>query len=426
MANSDAQHGKDDTEITYLVERSEPFWTQMDKFLAVFGVLMTLGQGVEINLPGVINQQISCDLELSSWQEGILDCILYLTLAVALVISGPLSDWFGRRELILFSLYISIPSTVVCAIVAQYYTLILSRALIGICLGLNISTGYVMITEVASNKAVLQKIVVIAATMFPIGGVWAAGLGYLLLDLLGWRIFILVTSLPLFVPPIFMLHFCFKGTAGKQLQDEQNQITPKGTLTVPNFVARVIKLGLFDALNLFQGWLLILLVPALIQSLKTKEAEPNSDCSVTVTQGADFLLLGTVTSASLLGKVFMHFIRERIRFRKLQVIVASLTVLAFTGMIAKENLAVVFVTNFIVKFLNGIDSMAFEFIICDIEYLGTERFAVGSGVVNAISMAGGWLGTVMIAFIPISYVLVTSIVLSALKILLVLSMTEVQ
>ena len=105
MANSDAQHGKDDTEITSLVERSEPFWTQMDKFLAVFGVLMSLGQGVEINLPGVINQQISCDMELSPWQEGILDCILYLTLAVALVISGPLSDWFGRRELILSSLY---------------------------------------------------------------------------------------------------------------------------------------------------------------------------------------------------------------------------------------------------------------------------------------------------------------------------------
>ena len=87
------------------------------------------------------------------------------------------------------------------------------------------------------------------------------------------------------------------------------------TVTVPNFVARTIKLGLFGAVGLFQGWLIILLVPALIQMLQLKYADPNSNCFVTVIQGVELLLVGLVTFAAIPGKLFMHFIRKRISFR---------------------------------------------------------------------------------------------------------------
>ena len=61
--------------------------------------------------------------------------------------------------------------------------------------------------------------------------------------------------------------------------NEQNQDIPaKGTMNVPpNFIARTIKIGLFDGTNLFQGWITILLVPTLIQMLNKEKAEPNSD-----------------------------------------------------------------------------------------------------------------------------------------------------
>ena len=162
MTNSDALNGKDETEETCLVER-KPSWSRMDKSLAVFGALINLGHGVETYVPGVMTQQISCVTELSEWQEGTLDCILYITLAVALVFSGHLSDWFGRRELLLFSLYLSVLSTVICAIVADYYSLLLSRALIGICIGLGFSTCFVMLAELASKKAILHDILMITS-----------------------------------------------------------------------------------------------------------------------------------------------------------------------------------------------------------------------------------------------------------------------
>ena len=487
MANLEALNERDETEETYLVER-KPSWTRMDKLLAVFGALISFGHGVETYLPGVITQQISCATELSEWQEGTLDCILYITLAIALVISGPLSDWFGRRELMLFSLYLSGLSTVVCAIVANYYSLLLSRALIGIGIGLSCSTNEVMIGELASKKAILNDILMISTIMYAIGGVWSAGLGYLLLDLIDWRIFILLTSIPIFLPPIFMLHLSYaatleqpdkqnqdipkgtimdeqnqdipKGTTNEQNQDipkgtmneqnqdipkgtmnyeqnqdipkgtmnEQNQDIPKGTMNVPpNFIARTIKIGLFDGTNLFQGWITILLVPTLIQMLKIEKAEPNSDCSVTTAQGADLLLLGIVTSAALFGTLFRHFIGDMLSFRKLQVTVALLNMVAFTAMlITKENIVVFVVCNFVVKFLFGITAMNAAYIFGDIDYFGTEKFALGSGISSAIGFAGGMLGTAMVAFTPMTYAITTAIVISALNVFLVLSMTEVK
>ena len=139
MTNSDALNETDETEETCLVERKTS-WSRMDKSLAVFGALINLGHGVETYVPGVMTQQISCVIELSEWQEGTLDCILYITLTIALVISGPLSDWFGTRKLLLFSLYLSVLSSVLCAVVADYNSLLMSRALIGVSIGLSCTT----------------------------------------------------------------------------------------------------------------------------------------------------------------------------------------------------------------------------------------------------------------------------------------------
>ena len=225
-----------------------------------------------------------------------------------------------------------------------------------------------------------------------------------------------------------MLHFIFVGTAGEQIQDEQNQDIPEVAVNVPNFVARTIKFGLFDAITIFQGWLTILLVPTMIHMLNIKKAEPNSDCSVTVTQGSELLLLGIVSSASSFGKLFRHSINNMISFRKSQVIAALLNVVAFTAMleVGMDRLVVIVLSNFMVKFLFGFSSMAQTYIQADIDYFGAENFALGSGISCAIGMAGGMLGTAMVAFTPISYVIITALVISALNVPLVLCMSEVE
>jgi len=108
------------------------------------------------------------------------------------------------------------------------------------------------------------------------------------------------------------------------------------------------------------------------------------------------------------------------------VIVAILNVANFGGMLAQDHLAVVVTSNFIVKFLYGVTNMAYGYILYDINYYGAERFALGSSFALTVGLVGGVVGTAMVAFVPLLYVIITALVLSALQILVVLSMTEVQ
>ena len=54
MVNSDTLHDDEDKEQTSLIKQ-EQSWTRMEKILLVFGVLMNLGDGVEIYLPGALH-----------------------------------------------------------------------------------------------------------------------------------------------------------------------------------------------------------------------------------------------------------------------------------------------------------------------------------------------------------------------------------
>ena len=122
-------------------------WTRKDIHLTVLVTLITFGDAVEIYLPGVITQSASSELGVSQAQEGLLGIILYLCLALSYFVLPAIKSKMKRREALLVSLYISILSTVVCSLVPNYWTLIVSRALLGLCIGLNMSICGLYFTE---------------------------------------------------------------------------------------------------------------------------------------------------------------------------------------------------------------------------------------------------------------------------------------
>jgi hypothetical protein len=316
---------------------------------------------------------------------------------------------------------------VACAIVANFATLLVSRALIGLSVGLNVLHG-VLIGKLGSKKAIIDNIVVISGLMFSFGAVWSAVLGYLLLEEMGWRTFILVTSLPVFIPPIVILHCYLEEGTNSGPEEEREEIMKKETqATVPNYAARIAKLSLFNVIYSFLGWMTILLVPNLIQMFKIKEVGPNSDCSVTATHGVDFLLLALVSFAALPGRILIHYVRKKISFRKRQVVVALLNLGCFVGLLLQENLAVVVTFNFVLKLLYGATSNDNAYIVYgDESYFGTDGFALGSGIVKATGKVGAVIGLALVAFTPPFYVMISASVVSALQIPVVFSMTEVR
>jgi hypothetical protein len=159
--------------------------------------------------------------------------------------------------------------------------------------------------------------------------------------------------------------------------------------------------------------------------LKIKKAGPNSDCFVTVTHGAELLLLGLVTFASIPGRIFIHYTRKKIGFRKRQMLIALLNVVCFIGMLLQENLAVAVTTNFIVKFLFGANALECSYIFYDESYFGTAAFPLGSSIAMATGIMGAVSGLSLVAFAPPFYAMISAAVVSAIQILLVFSMTEV-
>ncbi|KAL5272820.1 hypothetical protein ACHWQZ_G000852 [Mnemiopsis leidyi] len=401
-------------------------WTKMDKLLLIFMVLMHLGDGIEVYLPGVIGQQVSCDIELSSFKEGLLDCIQYFTLAIATVISGMLADKVGCRVLTLLSLYMSILSTIMSAVVGTFPALLLSRSLIGFSLGLNWSVHSVLVSRLISSKEVLGEMIVITGIMDAVGGVWAGVLGYFLLDTTGWRVFIVLTSLPVFIPALIMLHCviqeepaeCYKKLVvdRKEEEEEEEKVT--------NFATRTFKLGLFCTIFTFQGWGTILLVPTMIQLLKIKNIGTNTDCTLTSTQGAELLLLALVTSAAIPGRPFIHFTRKWFSFRQTQTVSALLNLVSFMVMLLQDSFTGVIVTNFTVKLLYGSSSFASSIIKYDEGYFGKRRYALGCSVSRAMCHLGGAAGIATLVFTSVTVVQVVCLVLSVLQIGVVLSMVE--
>ena len=105
-------------------------WTRQDYLLTVIALLTILGDGVEMYLPGVITQKVACELGVSQIQEGILAVVFNITCSIAVTSSSPILKRFGEKITLLASLYLSIMFVVICAVVPNYYTLVVQINLI--------------------------------------------------------------------------------------------------------------------------------------------------------------------------------------------------------------------------------------------------------------------------------------------------------
>ena len=59
-------------------------WTKKDGLLLALITMVKFGDGVEIYLPGVITQLVSCELGVSSFEEGILGLALFAAMMVSI------------------------------------------------------------------------------------------------------------------------------------------------------------------------------------------------------------------------------------------------------------------------------------------------------------------------------------------------------
>ena len=154
---------------TPLQQRSQT-WTRRDYIILTFASLINFGDGIETNLPGVMTQKVSCELALNKDQEGMLGCVLYLTLFISIVIAGPLAERFGRRRVLFFSLYISVLVNIFCATVVNFPSLLISRGLVGVAVGFNMVIHCILAGDEVSCKAVRSTLWLVMCVAWSLGG----------------------------------------------------------------------------------------------------------------------------------------------------------------------------------------------------------------------------------------------------------------
>ena len=403
-------------------------WTRQDYLLTFLAVLILLGDGVEIYLPGVITQKVACELGLSEIQEGILAVVFYFSCAIAVTSSGLILKRFGEKFTLLSSLYLSILFVVICAVVPNYYTLVASRALTGICVGLNVCTiGIYLVKHISTKEILYQSLFLSEGFAAPIGGAWVSFLGWLLLDSIDWRIFVLLTSIPLFVPPILILHIFMN----KKQEESSLEVSDKVTCStandrsipteevgllknehksVPNFYTRVIKSSLFAFCNIGIGHGMIILVPWVMRSFKSEGVDEDevNKCTGTV-HGNDLLVLTVVSGVvNIIGRPVGYFIWKRVKFLILQSTVTATMAMCFAIILATDNYIATVILLAVAKFCYSVQIMEVTMIYFDSDYFGKSGLEFGSVVTAAIGDFGGAAGTSLGAFLhPYSAVMAT-------------------
>ena len=263
------------------------------QILALFSVtLAKLGDSVEFVLPAVITQPVSCELGLSKRQENILALVLYLSMAAFSIVTIPFLRKLPRRLVILFSLYMSIIATVLCAVIPDYASLVVSRLVLGITLAVSMTPLSVYMSEISPDKKFYDMAAVIAAMGWSTGGGWCGILGYLFLERLGWRWFILLTSLPLFIPPIIAFQFILPETKRTDEHDNIEEVegSHQGTKE-STMVLRLVKLAFLCTFRTFTSLGSILLLPAIIKEDNIRN-DRNNPCQAI--HGAQFLTVSLV------------------------------------------------------------------------------------------------------------------------------------
>ncbi|KAL5266551.1 hypothetical protein ACHWQZ_G003804 [Mnemiopsis leidyi] len=334
--------------------------TRKDFHLSLLMTLVTFGDAVEIYLPGVITQYASRELGVSQAEEGMLGIILYLCLGISYFILPVIKD---------------------------------------------------------KRKSPAKTCTTWELFAFTLGGGWIAVLGYLLLGKIGWRYFIVCSSLPVFLPPIFLLHCVLtERTEEERTQLYSDEKTEEVEIT--GFWGRLIKGSLVNFINTLQGWGSILLIPALLSYINK---ERNS-----LTDKQQLLILALLYGvAKLLGRILSIFLLKYIAFRILQPLLSIFIALSYLSLIFLNNNLTATVLAM------GVANMCFCVTRCELtlmefdkHHFGTERLVLAAGVMSGCGMLGAVVGAVAAQFLSSYHAVIFTFVLSCVQVVVFCTITE--
>ena len=403
-------------------------WTRKDKFLLILILLMMFADKVEEYLPGVITQQISCELGLTSTQEGMATSVFYACLTSGIISTLVLSKKVSLRVILLVSMYSCVLVTILCAAVANYTTLLLSRGLIGFCVGLNTSTGRVYFTQNASSGDIHGVSMFLFCVAASSGGFSVAVEAWLLLEVVSWRVFLLLTSMPFFLIPLIILHFFLQDDKSSTKSDNKIEGDSNEEVVVTNVNQKIAGFSLIEFIYSFLGYGGIILLPSLIRMNNQKDAGPMSSdidpCRVVV-HGNQFLIIALANGVmNMIGLPVGYFLKGKLPFKVLQCSCAIIVVVSYSILLIDKSVLATSLCIGAAKFAYSVQSLELSTKAFDLQFFGTRDLVRASTISYGCSYIGIVIGTSLVSFSGNVVPVVTKVVLGVVEVFVICLITE--
>ena len=360
-------------------------------YLALAAVtFIKFGDYVEICLPAVISQPIACEMGINKSQEHILAIAFYLSLALMSLIMSRMANMFGRRSTILAGLYVTELMTVLCAVVPNYATLLMSRIMLGLTVGSIFSTNVIYMAEIASSQEFYKLSILISTIFFTFGGAWCGLLGYFFLDLIGWRYFFLVSSLPLFLPPLIIFQFFLPETYRAEDRNSP-EVVLESAGNVPStssrdMIVRAVLISMFTFLYCIYFYGEILLIPSIAKYANEINFD-NTPCNAI--HGSQFLVLTLVFGiCHVLGAMLWYFM-VYLRISSFVILTLSSSLIAVTyGIMSYHiaNIKLLYVGIAVIQILAMLTNQEAHFICSDTTFF-TSKFLAASVSLSTVTFS---------------------------------------
>lgn len=132
-----------------LTEKDARFIKKHSSTLIAFGEFI---DGYDLTVISVAMVFLSKTFALSALDKGLLVAVSFVGTAVGLIVFGDLSDRIGRKRVFAFNLWVFILSAIAAAFITQVWMLWVMRFLIGVAVGMDLSTSAAFLAEIAPAR----------------------------------------------------------------------------------------------------------------------------------------------------------------------------------------------------------------------------------------------------------------------------------
>ena len=255
----------------------------------------------------------------------------------------------------------------------------------------------------------------LCATSLSVAGGWIGVLSYLMLERVGWRIFILITSLPLFFPQLILLQFFLpdsKKYAAELVTLEEDDTDSDSALVkknnnkkIRNVYAFILKISTAHGVQYLIGYGAVILMPAFTKAHNLAN-DVDSPCGGL--HGPQFLFFTTTFGVChIIGRLIAYVSQDRVKTVIQNFFSYSVCLIACGVTVAySENLTVLVLCEGFVQIYSSHHGSVTFLLIHSIEYVGQKHIALFSAMLSVGSYIGMLIGTLLSAIIDYKVVLI--------------------